>query len=271
MGQLPEDCKRIFKEFVENAKKHLIECVLSNKERFPDNDKIINHYHDAVAGVCAHGDQRLRAFHEVHNELCTATAILEGTNEPKVTYLQYEPTITNCNKRFDFHVTMSDGTVKYIEVKTIHPTTQDDWEKYQCALKKQRFPKDTHLILDNEWLGGELYHNAYASRTKMMDYALDLEKKIEACLSDIFEKMVFLVLFTNGFHWHLDELEDFVFFYFNGFHFPGDHFSSMEKFVVKEKNIVFNKTIDCFSFIKRPKTELKPNRVIWNVIPPKIL
>jgi len=267
MGKLSKERERLFKAFVGKTKDHLIACVRANRDRFPDSDRFLTRYHDAVSGVLTQGVQRLRAFHEAHNELCTATAILDDKSEPKVTQLQYEPTIDGCDKRFDFQVALSEGPVRYIEVKTIHPTTQDDWEKYQAALNNQRFPKDTHLILENEWLGGELYHNTYASRTKMLDYALDLEEKIESCLSNVSEKITFLALFTNGFHWHLDELEDFIFFYLNGTHIPGDPFASMEVFVVKEKKIIFGKSIDHFAFFRRPKTEMKQNKVVWSVKP----
>ena len=270
MGKLSKEGERLFKAFVEKTKNHLIACVRANKDRFSDSERFIARYHDAVSGVLKQGAQKLRAFHEAHNELCTATAILDDKSEPKVTQLQYEPRIDSCGKRFDFRVALSEGPIRYIEVKTIHPTTQDDWKKYQAALNNQRFPKDTYLILENEWLGGELYHNAYASRTKMLDYALDLEEKIEACLINVSEKLTFLTLFTNGFHWHLDELEDFIFFYLNGVHFPGDPFANMEEFVVKEKKIIFRKSIDHFAFFRRPKTEMKPNKVVWSVTSPNM-
>jgi hypothetical protein len=125
---------------------------------------------------------------------------------------------------------VSNGITCYTEVKTINPITQDDWDKYQNASGGRRFPEDTLLIFDNEWLGGELYHDAYAARTKMMDYTLFLEEKIQKCLENTADKVTFLALFTNGFHWHLDELEDFVFYYRNGLHFSGDPFAKMEAF-----------------------------------------
>jgi len=78
-------------------------------------------------------------------------------------------------------------------------------------------------------------------------------------------KVTFLALFTNGFHWHLNELEDFVFFYFKGIHFPGGPFAQMEDYDVNEKKIRFRRTIDHFAYFRRPKTEMKPNKVIWNV------
>lgn len=268
MGKLSKKDEKYFKAFVNKIENHLIECVKTNRDRFPNSKRFLARYNDSVSGVLAQGVQKLRAFHEAHNELCIATTILDDKTDPKVTQLKYEPSIDGCDKRFDFHVDMAKGPVRYIEVKTIHPTTQDDWKKYQSALNNKRFPKDTFLILENEWLGGELYHNAYASRTKMLDHALDLEEKIESCLSNISEKITFLTLFTNGFHWHLDELEDFIFFYLNGTHFPGDPFSSMEEFVMKENKITFKKSIDHFAFFRRPKTEIKPNKVVWSVTSP---
>ena len=68
----------------------------------------------------------------------------------------------------------------------------------------------------------------------------------------------------------LDDLEDFIFYYLNGVHFPGDPFSSMEDFFVKKKKIIFRKSIDHFAFFRRPKTEMKPNKVVWRVTPPNM-
>ncbi len=265
MANLLEESEERFKEFVEKTKKDLIACVTANKDRFHNAGKLLNRYHDVVSRVPKQRLTNLREFHEIHNELCTAAVILEDKSEPNVTKLEYEPKIDGCDKRFDFHAVMSKGPVRYIEVKTIHPMSQDDWDKYQAALKCRRFPPDTHLILDNEWLGGELYHNAYAARGKMLDYALVAEDQIEKCLSNIKEKVTFLALFANGFNWHLDALEDFVFFYFKGIHFPGDPFAQMEDYDVKEKKIQLKRTIDHFAYFRRPKTEMKPNKVIWSV------
>ena len=270
MATLSEEGEQLLKEFVEKTKKDLIACVTANEDRFSGVEKLVNRYHDIASRVLKQGVTRLRDFHEAHNELCTAALILEDKSEPKVIKLEYEPAIDGCNKRFDFYAVMSEGPVRYIEVKTIHPTSQDDWDKYQAALKNKRFPQDTHLILDNEWLGGELYHNAYSARSKMLDYAIVAEDKIESCLSNVKEKVTFLALFTSGFHWHLDELEDFVFFYRKGFHFPGDPFAKMEEYVIKEREIQLRKTIDHFAYFRRPKTEMKPNKVIWCVTLPRM-
>ncbi len=264
-----EENKKLFIKFVEITKKDLFAFLEANKERFPCPEKLLRRYIDIVERIQSKSATSIREFHEVHNELCTAVAILEDKSEPKTIKIEYEPKNEDCDKRFDFHVTMSKGPVQYIEVKTIHPMNQDDWDKYQAALKNRRFPKNTHLILDNEWLGGELYHNSYAARCKMLDYTLITEDKIEKCLNKKTEKGTFLVLFTNGFQWHLDELEDFVFYYYKGIHFPGDPFSKMEAYDVKDRKIHFKKTIDSFAYFKRPKLEIRPNKVIWSVaLPP---
>jgi len=270
MPNFSEESEERFKEFVEKTKKDLIARVTANKDRFHNAEKLLCRYHDVVCRVTKQRLTNLREFHEVHNELCTASVILEDKSEPNVTKLEYEPKIDGCDKRFDFHAVMSKGPVRYIEVKTIHPMSQDDWDKYQASLKNRRFPPGPHLIFDNEWLGGELYHNSYAARCKMLDYALVAENQIEKCLSNTKEKVTFLVLFTNGFNWHLDELEDFLFFYFKGIHFPGDPFAQMEDYDVKEKKIQLKRTIDHFAYFRRPKTDMKPNKVIWSVKVPCI-
>jgi hypothetical protein len=97
-----------------------------------------------------------------------------------------------------------------------------------------------------------------------------VEDKIEACLSNIGEKITCLALFTNGFHWHLPELENFVFFYRNSVHFQGDPFAKMEEFAIREKNIQLKKSIDHFAYLQRPKTEKKPNKVVWSVTAPRM-
>lgn len=270
MESLSVEGEQLFKEFVEKTEKELIACLAANKDRFPSAEMLTDHYHDVVARVLKQGGlTTLKNFHEAHNELCTAVVILDDKSEPRVTNLEYEPVIDGCDKRFDFHAVMTKGPVRHIEVKTIHPMSQDDWDKYQAALKNERFPHNTHLILDNEWLGGELYHNAYATRSKMLDYALVAEDKIETCLRNVKERITFLALFTNGFHWHLDELEDFVFFYHKGIHFPGDPFAKMEEYIVRERKIQLRRTIDHFAYFRRPKTEMRPNKVVWSVTLPR--
>ncbi len=257
--------KSLFRHFTEEAERTLISAVESKKDIFPSYSTLINRYRATANRVLQKGFSNLKDFHEVHNEVCTAAIILE---EAPVKRVDYEPAINNCKKRFDFHVSMADGPVQFIEVKTIHPISKDDWVKYKAATEKGLFPKNTYLLLNDAWLGGELYHNSYAARGKMLDYTIETEDKIESCLMDVKEKITILVFFTDGFDWHLDELEDFVFFYRSGKHFPGDPFSAMEDDFIKNEGIHLKKVIHYFACFRRPKTEIRPNKIIWNVSSP---
>lgn len=270
MTDLSYHAKVLFNEFVSKVEQDLITVVESNKNRFPSGDRLINRYRDAISRVRKGGYCQFKEFHEVHNELCTAVVILEDKSEPMVQKLEYEPQISKCDKRFDFHVMMSDNNTRYLELKTIHPISQDDWYKYQKALMDKRFPENTHFILDKQSLGGELYHNFYSARSKMLDYTIDIEKKIESCLDNPKTNAIFLVLFSNGFAWYLEELEDFVFFYRKGKHFPGDPFAQMEDYFIKEREILLSGSIHCFSYFRRPKLEVRPNKVVWNVDLPSV-
>lgn len=264
------DWKELFNKFIVNVEQDLIPVIKTNRNRFPSSDKLIKRYRDEISRIQEEGNNRFKGFHEVHNELCAAVTILEDKSKLSVEKMEYEPHIIKCDKRFDFHVIMSDGTIRYIEVKTIHPLNQDDWLKYQNALKDKRFPKDTNLVFKEEWLGGELYHNAYSARTKMLDYAIVMEDKIAQCLKNPKSEITFLVLCSNGFDWHLVDLENFIFFYRNGKHFPGDPFSQMEDHFIKDQQILLKGSIHCFSYFRRPKLEIRPDRVIWSVNIPNV-
>ncbi len=255
--------KSLFEHFLEEAERTLISTLEHNKDIFPSYSTLINRYRAAAQHVLQDGFSGLSSFHEVHNEVCTAAVILE---EASVKRVEYEPQINNCQKKFDFHISMPDGLVRIMEVKTIHPISKDDWAKFEAADKKGWLPDDTYLLLSEGGLGGELYHNSYAARGKMLDYTMEMEDKIELCCQNLEKEVTFLVFFTDGFDWHLDELEDFVFFYRSGRHFPGDPFALMEDDFIKKKGIVLKKVIRYFSCLRRPKTELKPNKIVWNVI-----
>lgn len=270
MPELSAEKEQLFAAFIDLAERELISVLREHDERFPSLEKVLSRYYAAIARVREEDDPNFREFHEVYNELCTAALILQDCSEPTTVRLEYEPMNEGCEKRFDFEVVMTEGPTRHIEVKTIHPINQDDWHKYQGALKNGRFPDNTHLILEDEWLGGELYHNAYAARSKMMDNAVIMEEKIRDCITVDGDNLTFLVLFTDGFDWSLDELEDFVFFYRQGSHYPGDPFANMEKHNVEENNIPLQGSIDCFTYVRRPKMEIRPNKVVWNVDTPNL-
>lgn len=265
MPLLNEGTKKLIQSFVGESRKDLVKVVELKRKKFPSWEKLINQYNESIEKLFGEGTTFLNRFQEVHNELCVAVLLLEDTTIPESRRLEYEPKIAQGKPRFDFKLTVHSEPTRWIEVKTIHPDTQDDWEQFQEAVRKNRFPQNTEMILHKDWLGGELFHNSYSSRKKMIDNAQLMEKKIEACLDKADNYLTFLAFFSDGFQWHIDRLEDFIHYYRTGVHFPGDPFSKMEKFFYETEGISFKKTINHFAYIRRQKAETRPSRVVWSV------
>ena len=60
----------------------------------------------------------------------------------------------------------------------VKPKPRDRWEQYQRDEKEGWFPENVQVGLENNWLGGELWHNMFATRSRMLEYAVELETKI---------------------------------------------------------------------------------------------
>ncbi len=96
----------LFKHFIEEAERALISPLENRKDIFPSYSTLINRYRAAGHRILQEGFSGLRAFHEVHNEVCTAAVVLD---DPSVKRVNYEPQINNCKKKFDFHISMAYG------------------------------------------------------------------------------------------------------------------------------------------------------------------
>ncbi len=266
MHGLSEAHRQFFEPFIEKIKADLCAVVADASDRFPSGSDLINRFGAAAVQLVRAGLDRLNHFQEVHNELCVAVALVENT-DPVCSLIEYEPRFPDCQKRFDFRAEFGSGPARLFEVKTIHPIAQDDWGRYESAVQTARFPDNAQLVLEREWLGGELYHNAYASRAKLLDYTLETESKTQECLGPEPNSITHLMLCTNGFDWHVDMLEDFVYFYRHGRHFNGDHFRLMEEHYIVENNIQLLRNIHYFGYLRRPTTEARPAGGTWSVPP----
>lgn len=252
-----------FQEFIREIEKDLYETLESNAVLFPSRRKLLSRFDGASKRLLGGGLKYLGQFIEFHNELCVAASILE---EPTCKQLNYESEIEACEKRFGFYITFSSRGPLWVEVKTVHPTNQNDWGKYERDLYLRRFGQ-VEVILEKEWLGGELYHKTYASRSKILEYVLQTEEKIHSCVKDREEVNTVLTFFSNGFDWHLDMLEDFIFFYRYGNHLPEDTFGTMEDHHIRKNDIKLRRNIDFFAFMERSSAEIRPSRRSWNVRP----
>lgn len=234
--------------------------------RFADGARLTTRFNSAVDTLLERGRGYFRAVDEAHNELCIAQALLSNSN-PRFERLDYEPPLSGTDKSIDFRTVYEDVTA-FIDVKTIKPAPQDRWDQYQRALEEGWFPENVSVILSGAWLGGELWHNMFAARARMLEYAVEMERKIsEAALADS-GKLFVLAFCGEGFHWHQDELEDFVSFYRTDNHRPDDPFSLAETRYMAEQGISLNHTISRFACMCRPQGDVDFRRLNWNVQPP---
>ena len=238
------------------------------RNRFRDSKRLLQRFTDAIGSVLANG--LAASFPEVdaaHNELCVATALLSNT-ALHFTNLEYEPVLADCTKSIDFRATANDELIVFVDVKTIQPEPKDRWDQFEKALKQGWFPENVNVILSKGGLGGELWHNMFAARCRMLEYTLELEAKIRAGkLAD--DKTIFiLALCGEGFHWCRDQLEDFVTFYRSGAHRSDDPLSKAELKDIADKKITLDRTISRFACMSRCQFGIRQRRLNWHVRPP---
>lgn len=112
-------------------------------------------------------------------------------------------------------------------------------------------------------------HNSYTSRARMLEYTIGLEAKISDPGLNVKNTFSILALCGSGFHWHRDDLEDFVHFYRAGFHWPGDAFGDLEAYYIRSEALKLDRTITRFACMFRPTFGIRPGNLNWNVLPPR--
>jgi len=235
--------------------------------RFPDGQRLLRRFNEALDAV--RRGSSFRAVDEAHNELCIAKALLANP-KPRFSALAYEPSLPGCAKSIDFRASSDDGFIAFVDVKTIKPDPNDRWEQFERALKEGWLPENIVLAVSKEWMGGEIWHQMFAARARMLEYTLELEGKIRDCgLKDQDKAIFILALCGAGFHWHEDELEDFVQFYRTGRHRSDDPFSKVEANYIGEKKITLERTVSRFACMRRRQGEVFHARLNWNVQPPR--
>lgn len=235
--------------------------------RFKSYDKLLKRFKRAEKAALEHGLSQFHAVHEAHNELCVAFALLDN-REPLFTSLEYEPSLPNCKKTIDFRAISGDDLSVYVDVKTISPRAIDSWEKFEEANKEGWFPKNVHVCLGKEELGGEIWHDMFAARSRMLEHTHKLEQKISDCIANVDNTMFILALCGGGVPWREGELEDFVSYYFSGKYRFDDPFANMTANHIRDKGISLEKSITRFAYFRRAPLDLFPEYHNWNVRPP---
>lgn len=237
-------------------------------DRFTEGNRLLDRFVASVEEVRKRGRGFFRAVDEAHNELCIVVALLRNI-EPRFVRIRYEPPLPNTDKTIDFCAEIQGGPAVYVDVKTIKPLPTDRWDQYERAMKEGWFSKDVAFMVEREWLGGELWHDAFAARGRMLEYTLELEQKIAQAQLAMNGNVSVLALCGEGFHWHQDELEDFVAFYRTRHHRADDPFSLAEKKYIEERHLSISCTVSRFACLRRPQGELLQKRLNWNVQPPR--
>lgn len=207
----------------------------------------------------------LAAVEECHNELCVAEELLLFREHP-FSLVEYEPPLSTGDQRIDFRAT-NDRSVLFVEVKTIHPELKDRWDQYQRVVEAGHITGNVAIHLEQDWMGGELWHLKFAARVKMLEHAREFEDRIATGGVDSPTHGFVLAFFSDGFAWHEDELEDFVALYRTGRHRQDDGLAKMEQYSVQSENRSLTRRISTFGYFCRPTFGLSPTAKNWNVQP----
>jgi hypothetical protein len=253
------------------VREHYAALFETHADVFPSSRRLLDKYNRAEAAVLTRGWSRYGELGDVHNELSLAEALVQCSS-PRVRRLDYERPLTACSKKIDFSCKLDDDErVLFIEVKTIRPDSSDadsGWRQFERVTGEGLLSPGTEVELHREWLGGELWHHMYAAREKFLEHAQALETTIRDCELSVGSATIVLGLFSNGFNWHLDELEDFVAFYRTASHSRSDPLARMEDYYVREKQVHLNRTIHKFAFFERRHESISLEKACWDVRPP---
>lgn len=256
------------REYAADVQKTFGQAFDAASDRFKDGKVLLYRFNAAIKSVLHNGRGHFRAVDEAHNELCVASALLANT-KLKFVRLEYEPPLPGCARTIDFRSTADNRQIAYVDVKTIKPEDTDRWEQFEKAKAEGWFPDNIIVGISEEWLGGEIWHAWFAARSRMLEYSLELEQKIADAGLAADNVITVLALCGDGFRWHQDQLEDFAAFYSTGVYRGDDTFSQVERRYMTDKKISLQRNISRFAYFQRKQGEMHPNRVNWNVRPPR--
>jgi hypothetical protein len=122
-----------------------------------------------------------------------------------------------------------------------------------------------HVVIAEEWLGGEIWHAWFAARARMLEYALGLERKIADANLGGENKLFVLALCGEGFRTGWRTLSASI----TAASTWDDAFTKAELKYISDKRLTLNRTISQFAYMKRPQSQIRPARLNWNVRPPR--
>jgi hypothetical protein len=253
--------------YASNVEKTFSDQFPAAGNRLVGGEKLIGRFTEAMAAVKSSGRSHFHMVDEAHNELCVASSLLSGKKTVFAT-VEYEPPLPGIDQSIDLVARTSAGDALYVDVKTIKPALNDRWDQFEKIKREGKISPNVDVILSKGWLGGEIWHGMFASRARMLEYTVELEVKIRNAKLAAANAQFVMVFCGEGFHWHEDQLEDFVSFYQSGKHRADDALAAMEAWYVKENGVKFDGTISGFASLRRYQFEIQHQRLNWNVQPP---
>jgi hypothetical protein len=208
-------------------------------------------FDNSVAAWQARGD--FRPVINCGNELAAAAALLPRLAENA--QLQYERRLLGTGKSIDFCVQAENGTVEWIDMKTIAPGWQDDADAWARLMQiAVQFPDNAQLIVDRQFGGAAIGLQAMKARWGFVQRTVEFERKL-TLLSESEHGPARLLLCSEG-SWHEDDLEDFADFYFTGHFREDDWAQNAVARHMSERNLAFTGTVTGFLFLHRGHDEL---------------
>lgn len=207
-----------------------------------------------------------RQLAERVNELAVAKVLAEDQHIPGV--IEYEPELLPDGRKIDFVAARADENI-YVEVKTVHPRTADTdaaWENY--VRRRQHHPENVNFIAEQEWMGGAIYGNVFASRSHFLEYTLEFEQRLKAAKA-IRGGPGILVFCGNGYAWSRSDLEDFADYYHAGVHRQDDPFALMEQHHIEHQGLQILRNVDHFACLRRPIEQVRLERLTFPVRGPR--
>jgi hypothetical protein len=208
-----------------------------------------------------------RQLRERINELATAKFL--GDDQSITGNIAYEPDILPSGRKIDFVVERDEDRL-YVEVKSVYPNAPDTdatWDRY---LQVRKFhPENVNFVVEQDWMGGMIYGNTFAARSKFLDYSLAFEERLAEAKQEVAGPGI-LVFCGSDFHWHVSDLEDFSDFYHSGSHRADDPFAHMERHEIESKGHSLKRNIDHFAFLKRGNCRADLTRMHFPVSGPEL-
>ena len=246
----------------------LYEAVLRGPEsKIIDGESLWAQFQASARAARLGQENADRQLRERINELSTAKFLADdGSITGRIAY---EPDNLPTGRRIDFVVERPENEDRlYVEVKSVYPNTPDTdvtWDRY---LQLQEYhPENVNFIVEQDWMGGMIYGNTFAARSKFLDYSLAFEERLAEAKQQTPGPGI-LVFCGSGFHWGVSDLEDFADFYHSGCHRADDPFARMEQHEIESKGLALRRNIDHFSFLKRATLRAEFTRIHFPVVGP---